>query len=156
MAAELLQAAADGMEKTKCVECGSTKHVMDPNTYQSICANCGAVIEATFFQSTTKGASGGLEKQGQVVDMKNQRKFQQGSEMPTLFVSNNAERLERKAKQRLESIASDLDDDQTQLPNAVTNALRMYVSHSIHSVPSPHPCTATSISSNLRQSHHVC
>ena len=127
MASELLDAAADGMAQTKCAECGSTKHVLDPHTYQSICAKCGAVIEVTFFQSSAKGASGGLEQQGQVVDMKNQRVHQIGGELPALFVTNNAAKLERKAESRMKWISEQLDDDQSKLPNAVTNALRMYV-----------------------------
>lgn len=132
MAAELLEAAADGMAQTKCAECGSTKHVLDPHTYQSICAECGAVIEVTFFQSSAKGASGGLEKQGQVVDMKKQRIHEMGGQLPALFVSNNAAKLERKAEGRIKWIAQQLDDDQSKLTNAVTNALRMYVSLSFH------------------------
>eukprot|EP01084_Bolivina_argentea_P243902 408748_1 len=127
MAHNMLQEANDKMKHTRC-ECGSQEMELDATTFTQICAECGTVIEHSMMMThtSTKGASGELEKTGTVTNMRSSHISYFDEDRPSLSLTNNIQKREIKMKSKLQWVVSQLDSDHEHFPIATENALRIW------------------------------
>eukprot|EP01084_Bolivina_argentea_P140662 247227_1 len=124
---EIIAQTQRKMHEAKCEDCNSTNIDLDPYTYSQSCLNCGAILEDQIMitSTSTKGMSGGLERQGKVTDMRSTM-INFDRDAPENFNANNIYKKESKIKIKLQYIISKLGGDHPQFPIAIDNALRIW------------------------------
>merc|ERR1711991_913292 len=117
-----LEDAKKQMIRTPCSVCGSTEFDIDPRSYEQSCAECGLIIERQMMMThtSTKGASGELEKTGTAIDMrKRHAHHDRNGDAPILtLLTNNVQRKEEKFRQRLQFIIDALPANDDRFPEA--------------------------------------